>query len=217
MCTATWLHERDGYRVLFNRDERTTRRPATPPRVRESGGVRFAAPSDGDFGGTWIAANELGVTVLLLNNYEASASPPEGPVRSRGLLVLDLASAGSLDELRERVERADLGVVQPFTVAALEVGSPTLVARWDSQGLEFESGAAMPLISSGHDLAGAVAARTRALDDLVATAGLTDAAVLDAFHRSHAPERGPYSTCMHRDDASTVSLTTVVVTPPTSP
>ena len=32
------------------------------------------------------------------------------------------------------------------------------------------------------------------------------------FHRSHRPERGAHSPCMHRDDARTVSLTGVRVT-----
>ena len=34
-----------------------------------------------------------------------------------------------------------------------------------------------------------------------------------AYHRSHYPERGPFSTCMHRDDARTVSFTWVRVDP----
>jgi hypothetical protein len=31
------------------------------------------------------------------------------------------------------------------------------------------------------------------------------------LHRSHAPEKGPYSICMHREDACTVSFTDVIV------
>jgi hypothetical protein len=32
---------------------------------------------------------------------------------------------------------------------------------------------------------------------------------LRRLHRSHAPEIGPYATCMHRDDAATVSYTEI--------
>ncbi len=32
------------------------------------------------------------------------------------------------------------------------------------------------------------------------------------FHRSHMPERGAYSVCMHRDDAETLSFTHIHVT-----
>jgi hypothetical protein len=34
---------------------------------------------------------------------------------------------------------------------------------------------------------------------------------LRRLHRSHRPEIGPYSICMHRDDAATVSYTEIVV------
>jgi hypothetical protein len=34
---------------------------------------------------------------------------------------------------------------------------------------------------------------------------------LRELHRSHAPERGPFSICMHRPDASTVSYTEIAV------
>jgi hypothetical protein len=35
--------------------------------------------------------------------------------------------------------------------------------------------------------------------------------ILRNLHRSHAPEKGPYSICMHREDACTVSFTEVIV------
>src|SRR5262249_2333428 len=34
---------------------------------------------------------------------------------------------------------------------------------------------------------------------------------LRALHRSHEPRRGPFSICMHRDDAATVSYTEITV------
>jgi hypothetical protein len=34
---------------------------------------------------------------------------------------------------------------------------------------------------------------------------------LRRLHRSHAPESGPFATCMHRADAATVSYSEVVV------
>jgi hypothetical protein len=32
---------------------------------------------------------------------------------------------------------------------------------------------------------------------------------LRRLHRSHSPEAGPFSTCMHRSDAATVSYTEI--------
>ena len=71
-----------------NRDEKRTRGEALARRIRECGGVRYVAPIDADFGGTWIAANEFGVSVCLLNGDAGTAPFPQ---RSRGLLLRELA------------------------------------------------------------------------------------------------------------------------------
>ena len=55
MCTVSWIHQGPGYQLFCNRDEKHTRRPASKPQLLTRGGVRFLAPIDGDFGGTWIA------------------------------------------------------------------------------------------------------------------------------------------------------------------
>ena len=57
------------------------------PAASERGGVRYIAPVDSDCGGTWIAANEFGVSVCLLNRGNG-----HGPLaaESRGLLVDEL-------------------------------------------------------------------------------------------------------------------------------
>ncbi len=62
----------------------------------------------------------------------------------------------------------------------------------------------MPLISSGHDLAGAETARRAVFARLEPTA-----ASYERAHRSHRPEKGAYSICMHREDARTVSFSHV--------
>ena len=86
MCTASWLIEADGYELFCNRDESKMRQPAAPPALRERLSVKFLAPADGDFGGSWISVNEFGLSLCLLNFYPAvtqHASPT-----SRGLLVV---------------------------------------------------------------------------------------------------------------------------------
>ena len=61
MCTVTWLEDEFGYQLFCNRDEKLVRSSAEPPRMFEADGVRYIAPRDRDFGGTWVAANEAGV------------------------------------------------------------------------------------------------------------------------------------------------------------
>ncbi|PWT90672.1 MAG: hypothetical protein C5B56_05030, partial [Proteobacteria bacterium] len=67
MCTVSWVHQPDGYHLLCNRDEKRTRGVASGPRLQRCGGVNYLAPMDPDFGGTWIATNEFGISLCLLN------------------------------------------------------------------------------------------------------------------------------------------------------
>src|ERR1700693_4285949 len=98
MCTISWIHDKDGYQLLCNRDEKLTRKSAVEPRLAVRNGTRFLAPVDGDFGGTWIATNEFGISVCLLNG-----AGDQHNVRSRGLLIPDLISAPSVAVVCERV------------------------------------------------------------------------------------------------------------------
>src|SRR5690242_15248032 len=98
MCTVSWLYDGDGYQLLCNRDERRSRSRATGPRVHQRNGVRYVAPLDGNFGGTWILTNELGVSLCLLNGANVGGGdiyPRFDSRRSRGLLLVDLVSSRS--------------------------------------------------------------------------------------------------------------------------
>ena len=69
-----------------------------------------------------------------------------------------------------------------------------------------------PLTSSSFKDPNVAALRQKVFAEMVSQQGKLDADLLHQFHRSHLPDRGPYSVCMHRDDAATVSLSTVKVT-----
>lgn len=211
MCTASWAPGPDGYTLCFNRDERRTRAPALDPAERESGGVRFLAPLDGDFGGTWIAASAHGLSFGLLNRYQASAVPePEQP-RSRGLLIPELISATDLMSLTARLERLDTGRYRPFTLIAVAPGHAAVLAAWDGRAIRLQRQTAPGLLltSSAVDEPEVALARQQTF---AALPEITRAA-LETAHRSHLPERGPRSVCMHRPDAQTRSYTRIVVTP----
>src|SRR5271166_4355031 len=128
MCTASWIFDDSGYRLFFNRDEKLTRKRAMPPGFAAQNGVRFLAPVDGDFGGTWIATNEFGVSVCLLNGANLTAST--GVKRSRGLLIPELISAPSVEAICGRVRGVDFALFAPFTIAALEPGHPAALFEW---------------------------------------------------------------------------------------
>ncbi|MEO8450687.1 MAG: NRDE family protein [Gemmatimonadota bacterium] len=214
MCTLSWRPERDGYVLLFNRDERRARAPALPPERRVRAGVSYVAPIDGDHGGTWVGVNESGITTGLLNRYQARADTSRTPPVSRGLLVAELLDSASVAEVANRLRNRSLAPFQPFIIASVETGAPVALFDWDGSRL-VESSVTEPgivRVSSGVTQSEADRSRRAVLAQLIADAGGLTEAVLVELHRSHLPERGPLSVCMHREEASTVSRTLIRVT-----
>lgn len=215
MCTLSWLPGPSGYRVYFNRDERLTRAPARPPSRRVVRGTTVLAPIDGDFGGTWIGVNQHGLTASLLNRYEdAPAEPDPAHARiSRGLLLLDLLAAPNALELLEALGRARLPDYLPFTIAATDRDPVLHLADWNGRTLERSATRRGGLIrtSSGRDQRQAELIRGRVWHEILGGTGDVSVEKLEDFHRSHLPERGPFSVCMHREEAATRSLTVVAV------
>jgi hypothetical protein len=213
MCTVTWLRSETGYDLFFNRDEHRSRQEALPPRVSEARGVRWLAPVDGDFGGTWLAANECGITVGILNGYRETPDESGGPARSRGLLVLDLAGARTLSELESRLREEDLLRYRSFRLFAIGLESPLWVAEWDRRELVIDRDGErrIPLISSSIEESEVGARRRAEFHRLMQRVPLA-VDELDAYHRGHDGGPSPYSVCMHRVDASTRSLTHVAMT-----
>ncbi|HXG68974.1 MAG TPA: NRDE family protein [Blastocatellia bacterium] len=213
MCTVSWLRRGDGYELLFNRDERHTRKPALAPRMKELRGARYIAPADGDFGGAWVGVNQFGLTLALLNRYDDSTLAPSGERVSRGLLLPGLLDSRSCAEVYSRFARLGLPRYQPFTLVALAPAEPLFLARWTGREclMDADAETAMPLSSSSFDTQGVVESRRRLFGQMAARQGGVDADLLYAFHRSHEPARGPYSVCMHRDDAATVSFSWIQV------
>jgi hypothetical protein len=211
MCTVSWIHEPGGYQLLCNRDEKRTRKAATPPQVSVSNGVRYVAPSDGDFGGSWIVTNEFGVSLCLLNGYSWTALPRR---KSRGLLLLELSDADSLHTVAQRVSRADLSVHAPFIMTVLQPDEPAMVIEWDGTEklIEANGDSRMPLVSSSYDPVGVRQRRSSDFQMHASVAGEVAGKLLYSFHASHGAQPDAYSPCMHREDAETVSFSWVRVT-----
>jgi hypothetical protein len=158
-----------------------------------------------------LAVNEHGLGLALLNRYDPAPRSNSETLRSRGLLVIDLA--GSCDEPPEvlaHLEGLDLCSYSPFTLALFSPEEEPLAVAWNGLRLSAPWHPKQPLASSSYDPEGINAARQASAHTLLAPAPSRDE--LLSFHRSHHPERGPYSPCMHRADAATVSLTWVGVT-----
>lgn len=207
MCTMTWMFRDDGYELFFNRDEVRTRLLAFPPEVRTVDKVSFIAPIDADAGGTWMGVNQFGLSVCLLNGYGRKISG-QTDYTSRGLLVMSLLDCADRRMVESRLEALDMAVYRPFTLVALEPGKTIMAWVWDGVDLHMDEDISCPLISSSFRFSAVAEHRRWLFDEL----GSRSSKALTDFHRSHVPEAGPFSVCMHRDDAQTVSLCRVVVT-----
>jgi hypothetical protein len=210
MCTVSWVHQPDGYHLLCNRDEKLTRGVAFAPRLVERGGVRYIAPIDSDGGGTWLSANEFGISVCLLyggGGFEASRIR-----RSRGLLLRELAWSPSAEECAFWLRHLDLSPFAPFSIVILEPGRSAILAEWNGFELIVDPAGDrhMPLTSSSYDAAGVRRARLNEFARLIGATRPIDPALLYWFHSSHGTAADAYSTCMHCPGAETVSFSWVI-------
>ena len=214
MCTVSWVHREDGYLLLFNRDELRTRKPASAPRIDQRNGVEFIAPLDGDHGGSWIAVNRFGLTLCLLNRFDDSFGGINREYASRGLLLHELIGCSAPKMVTERLDGANCFRFRPFTLVALVTGQPALVVEWTGSDTITRSVGEnlMPITSSSLREGNVVLERKRQFQEMVLERSSVDDDLLFQFHRSHLPERGAASVCMHRPDARTVSMSTVTVT-----
>jgi hypothetical protein len=211
----TWLRTAGGYEVFFNRDERRSRKPAEPPRVLRAGVTRYVAPLDGDFGGSWIAANEHGLTLAVENGYtdlDDVAHEPASGFESRGLLLISLVDARDSDEALRRIEAQDLHRFRSFLLTIFDARGTATLASWLSGTRNVETSPSMPLVSSSFETLDVRRSRQELFRRMVERpAGAARAELHRAYHESHLPERGPRSVCMHRPEAETVSFSHVEV------
>ena len=213
MCTLSWTPLPGGYALGMNRDERRTRAPALPPTRIARQGVPVLVPVDGEAGGSWISVNALGHALALLNRYEDTPHDPDGAYISRGLLVLELAGLGGSDAVDRAIGALPLQSYRPFTLASVGVGSPPRLFEWDGAdlGRSRVTEAGLVRASSGSDQQGAERARSSVFEEAIAEHGGLTEELLAALHRSHIPEKGPLSICMHREEAVTVSCSIITV------
>ena len=212
----SWLVTTGGYEVFFNRDERRSRKAALPPEIHVRGDTRFIAPLDGDFGGSWLAVNEYGLTLAIENGYtdldDLAHEPAEG-FTSRGLLLTSLADCQSSAAVLRRIEGQDLHRHRSFLLTVFDHDGTGLLARW-VRGLlsvDRELERLVPIISSSFETDEVRRSRRDVFQRMRKETKAGRAELHLAYHESHLPRKGPYSTCMHRPDARTLSFSRIQV------
>ena len=211
MCTLTFFPTEDGYLVGMNRDELLNRPPALPPKVFEQHGMRMVYPRESS-GGTWIGCNDQG-NVLALLNWNDCKSPDLGEKsKTRGLVIPELIGESDLSTTDSHYGRMSLNGVFPFRLVGAFWREKTINEwRWDGatkQKVQFPWAREHWFSSSLSDFS-AEKERGRVCKAAAAEPTAASTGWLRRLHRSHVPGPGPFSVCVHRPDAATVSYTEV--------
>lgn len=202
MCTLTWEIFSGGYELHFNRDESRARPKADLPELNIRSGVSIIAPRDPEAGGTWISVNQAGISLCLLNNYDAARHIKAKT--SRGILVSSLSIAQDIAEVQKLFAPLDLTQYSAFDLFVFSPDQNPLQISWDGATCSKKQTTTSFASSSGFDTQEVIAGRNEQY--------LTkDSQPFADFHRSHSPSRSAYSVCMHRPDAKTQSYSRIRV------
>ena len=212
MCTVSFIARKQGYALAMNRDEKLARVEGLPPKQSNVSGRAVAAPSEPN-GGTWITLNDGGATLALINWYSITARV-KGETVSRGRVVNATCAAIKPIEAEGALAELPLKKINPFRLIGVFPAKKEIVEwRWDLKKLARRNHPwqAQQWISSGFDEPTAQRIRSQIFQRALQQKSAGTLEWLRRLHRSHGPERGPFSICMHRADAATVSCTFVAV------
>lgn len=219
MCTLSWRRDANGYQVYFNRDEQRSRAKAHLPKTYQHLGVKFLMPLDPVGEGSWIAVNEKGLSLYLLNHYQGQV--PEGPLISRGKLLRSLAHHKSVAQVSSALKEMALNCYAPFTLVVFAhsssnassnttpntLGPLQQALQWDGQQLiAFNP---RPMITSSSVEFNEVSQKRQACFSEQVPTHLDY--LHQDFHKHHDGGKNYSSVCMHRADAKTVSFSQVRV------
>ena len=210
MCTMTWFTKDGGYELFFNRDERISRRQAKLPTIEQQNGVEYISPTDSDAGGSWIASNQYGITVCLLNHYQFEQIETYKVWTSRGEIVRSFAQTTDLDSAEYYFNELDLNDYRAFRMFIIDQQGDNRLFVWDGHCARIERNVTTPKSSSSVDSKNVKKKRKDLFRDLNLIESKSVQSYIN-YHSSHLPSRSKDSVCMHRDDANTVSLSHVSV------
>lgn len=212
MCSVTFWPRQDGYLLGMNRDESLIRVVGLPP-TRITIGTRTAIHPSEPGGGTWTSLNDHGVGIALINWYAITTRASQ-PTASRGDVVLALRNCRTADEAADLLSGLPLVRTNPFRVIGFFAPDQEVWEwRWNLRELAClrHDWSPSQWLSSGYDEPTAQRIRGTTFDSMRREPDAGSIAWLRRLHASHGTERGPFSICMHRDDAATVSYSELEV------
>jgi uncharacterized protein with NRDE domain len=212
MCSLSWISLADGYRLVFNRDERHSRLPARPPEIHRNNGLTWIAPTDGDFGGTWIAVNTAGLTLALVNYYPDIPAPAPLNRQSRGFIIPELIEHSTSENVRIVLNQAGFAMYDPFELLVFDGTEHSFIVRWDGRNRTFRTATPeeCPLASSSFVTRPVVEYRKQRFREVMAQTGIP-ATLQTQFHTELAHPDRAYNPRMFRSEARTVSISMIEV------
>jgi hypothetical protein len=210
----TWFldHENGGYHLFFNRDEQKSRsRASLPEQAISDSGIDYLAPTDTEAGGTWIAVNQFGISLALLNHYEFQQLETYKDWNSRGEIIKRLIDIYDIHQIRSCFKSIDLKRYRAFRLFVMDVNGNNRLCVWDGRELSIQAKVTAPKTSSSVDAYNVKQQRRQLYYD----SGLQNSTSIDDFYRYHAshfPDSLSNSVCMHREQGQTVSFTHIKVT-----
>jgi len=211
MCTLSFVPREQGYSLAMNRDERIARGAGLSPEISECDGESATYPGDGA-GGTWIAVNQSGITLALLNLNDEGRGRKTA---SRGKVIPALIASKSLEDLQRSISRIDLAGMLPFRLIGIFPEERQICEwSWRSEAIALQSLEWKSEHWFSSSLSDQLATERRGAECSrawkQADAGST--AWLRKLHASHSGELG-FSLCVHRDEVQTLSYTEISYTP----
>lgn len=207
MCTLTLLPESQGYTLTMNRDELRSRAEAGLHQRRE-GAVAASFPVDAVAGGTWVGVNDQGVSLALLNGYQA---PSIKDARSRGSIIASAIFKRSGNDILEFLKALDVHYSNPFSLIVVS-GHQVSQFHWDRQSYRWSTQVLhqpMMLTSSSERFEQVLSYRqARFCSWLAERSGSND---VDRFHLSQQPGKASDSVRMSRERAHTKSTVQIRV------
>ena len=209
MCTLTYRLTELGYELFFNRDEQRSRAQAIPPKIDTV--LNAIYPVDPIGGGTWLAVHQNGVSLALLNYYQAEKKPQEGPFISRGEIIIKLLEDPT--NIIVNIKKLALDSYQAFQLCVFPSdltlsNNQVPCFQWDGESLT-EQSQTLPITSSGVDYPQVYEARKASFQQIT-TAGKPTVEQLLEFHE-YQQDDGKLSVKMFREDAKTVSFSHISI------
>src|SRR5215467_10005862 len=134
MCTVTFIPREDGFYVAMNRDERIARPSAKPPAVFEEGFAKSMYPLDCE-GGTWIAANHMGIALTLLNWNDAPVLRKKS--RTRGHVIPSLVGSDCSQSAELALRRVEMEGILPFRLVGIFPNELRVIEwAWDQRSFD---------------------------------------------------------------------------------